>query len=237
MADYFSETFALMSVAYAASHAEEPAGPGPIYEGLSLEDALRLKSAEDPLSPEEESLLLLSHDAFETYVRESVLGILKAEAAEAYVPEETDGVNSYSAINGDDVWRMMEVDSVDFFRGGEALGVPGLVAAMNEEGGLDQEILNASVAVRLASPAGGYERAFEKHARLEHIIQAYVKAHPSEEFNGQHYRDLISAVKMVAAEAEAERRRMEVMEYVRGRMVELGMDLSESPVSASSSSA
>lgn len=238
MADYFSETFARMSVAYAAAHEDAPAGPGPSYETLPLE------AVEEPLTAAEESLLLLPQESFEAYVRESVLDILKAEAAEAYVPEETDDTNLYSAINGGDIWRMVEADSIDFYRGGEAIGESRLIPMVNAEDAvsvedgrrsLNQEAMNAAVAARLATPAGGYERAFEKDAHLMHIIHAYIKANPSEEFNGQHYRDFITAVKMEAAEAEAERRRVEVSAYVRGRMVELGMDPGESSPSASAS--
>lgn len=236
MADYFSETFARMSVAYAAAHADEPAAPGPSYEALALE------AAEEPLTAAEESLLQLPQESFEAYVRESVLDLIKFQAAEEYIPGETEGANPYSAVNKGDVWRMVEMDSIDFYHNGEAIGESRLVPMVNaedavtSEGGrrsLNQEAMNAAVAERMATPAGGYERAFEKDAHLMHIIQAYIKANPSEEFDGEHYRELVARIKMNYAEAEAERRRVEVSAYLRERMEELGMDLDETTPSSS----
>ena len=239
MADYFSETFACMSIAYAAAHAEEPAEPGPMYEDL-------VDNGSNPLPISLSGLLELPQEAFEAYVRGTVLDIIKTEAAEVYEPEETDLTNPYSVVNNGDVWRMVEKDSVDFYRNGGAIGESRLVPIVNAEdavsveGGrrsLNQDAMNAAVADRLATPAGGYERAFEKDAQLGRIIQEYVKAHPSEEFTGQHYRELIARVKMEAAETEAERRRAELIEYVRTCLPGLDIALGGSSASSASSSA
>ena len=233
MADYFSETFARMSVAYAAAHADEPAEPGPAYmptvEGAAAE-----------LTEEEQALLALRQTEFEIHIRTMAEALVGAEAAEAYVPEETDGANSYSGINthihkskyGYDIWHSVEDDSVNFFHGGDALGVGDLVPALNAEGKIDQAQLNVGVAARLAAPPGGYERAFEKDARIMRIIGEYVKAHaegPKEE----HYREIVYRVKMEAAEAAAAARVEALSLDIKARLTELGLEHFESSASSS----
>jgi len=233
MADYFSETFARMSVAYAASHADEPAEPGPAYmptvEGAAAE-----------LTEEERVLLALPQTEFEAHICTMAEALMAAEAAEAYTPEEADGINSYSGINahihkskyGYDIWHTMEDDSVNFFHGGDALGVADLLPILNAEGQIDQDKLNAAVSARLAAPPGGYERAFEKDARIMRIIGEYVKAHaegPKEE----HYREIVYRVKMEAAEAAAAARVEELSLDIKARLTELGLEHFESSASCS----
>ncbi len=227
--DYYSETFASMSIAYAAAHAEEPTEPGPTYEAsVSVNDVsgTLLFSLMDRLS--------LSQAEFEDWVRVSVQEQITAEATERYVPEETDGVNPYSAINSGDVWRMVEMDSIDFYRNGEAIGEKRIVPIVNaedailSEGGqrsLNQEAMNELVAERLATPAGGYERAFKMDKNLMNIIRAYVNTHP-EGPNEEHYRDLIYGVRQAAMEAAAEAERAKRKEDIGERLREMGLDYS-----------
>ena len=167
--EYYSETFARMSVAYAAAHADEPTEPGPAYDPTI--------TTQHWLSVEEESVLQFSEDDFEAYIREKMLEIIKAEAEERYVPEETDGVNPYSAVNFGSVWRMVEMDTIDFYRNGEAIGESRLVPIMNaedaiqsEEGrsSLNQDAMNELVAERMATPVGGYDRIFKMDKSLNH---------------------------------------------------------------------
>ena len=223
--EYFSETFACMSIAYAAAHAEEPAEPGPAYEPTVDGDG------GDPLSISLVGLLTLTQAEFEVYVRTTAEELAAAEAAELYIPEETDGVTPYSAINGGDIWRMTEDDSVNFFHDGEALGVPGLAPGMNEEGALDQDQLNAAVDERLAAPLGGYERVYQKDAQLMRVIGEYVKAHaegPKEE----HYREIVYCVKMELAEAAATAHVEMQKDDIKERLTELGLEHFESSAGA-----
>jgi hypothetical protein len=205
--DYYSETFASMSIAYAAAHSEEPTTAGLAYVPT-------VDDGDAPLPITLTERLTLSQADFEAWVRSTVKELIDAEAAEQYVPEETDGVNTYSAVNGDRewnsigksrlrIWHAAEDESVNFFHGGEDLGVPGLAPVFDEDGMLDQAQLNGSVEARIAAPPGGYGRVYEKDAELNRIIREYVKAHP-EGPNEQHYRELIYQVKMEAAEAAAE---------------------------------
>ena len=223
--EYFSETFARMSVAYAAAHAEEPAEPGPAYEPTVDGDG------GDSLPISLVGLLTLSQAEFEDYVRTTAEELAAAEAAETYMPEETDGVTPYSAINGGDIWRMTEDDSVNFFHDGEALGVPGLAPVMNEEGALDQDQLNAAVTERLAAPPGGYERIYQKDAQLMRVIGEYVKAHaegPKEE----HYREIVYGVKIELAEAAAAAHIEMQKDDIKARLTELGLEHFESSAGA-----
>jgi hypothetical protein len=122
---------------------------------------------------------------------------------------------------------MTEDDSVNFFHGGDALGVPGLAPAMNEEGALDQDQLNAAVAERLAIPLGGYERVYQKDAQLMRVIGEYVKAHaegPKEE----HYREIVYRVKMELAEAAAAAHIEMQKDDIKARLTELGLEHFES---------
>ncbi len=205
--EYYSETFTRMSVAYAAAHSEEPAAPGPAYVPM-------VDDGDAPLPISLTERLALSQEEFEAWVRATVKELIEAEAAEQYVPEETDGLNTYSAVNGDRewnpvgksrfrIWHAAEDDSVNFYHGGEDLGVPGLAPVFDEDGMLDQARLNESVGGRIAAPPGGYGRVYEKDAELNRIINAYVKAHP-EGPKEEHYRELIHGMKMEAAEAVAE---------------------------------
>ncbi len=224
--EYYSETFARMSVAYAAAHAEEPAAPGPAY----------VPTVDDggaPLSIALTERLALPQAEFEAWVRATVKELIDAEAAERYVPEETDGVNPYSDVNGDRewgkngerLWRAMEDDSVNFFHGGEDLGVPGLAPVFDEDGLLDQARLNGSAEGRIAAPPGDYDRVYEKDAELNRIIGAYVKVH-SEGPGEQHYRELIHGMKTQAAEAAAETARVKRKEDICERIREFGLDYS-----------
>ena len=209
--EYYSETFARMSVAYAAAHEDAPTEPGPAYKPT-------VDDGSEPLPISLTEQLALSQEEFEAWVSAAVRALVDAEAAETYIPEETDGLISYSAVNGGDIWRMTEDDSVNFYRDGEALGVPGLYPVMNEEGGIDQDLLNGVVDVRLMTPSGGYERAHMKDAQLMRIIAAYVKGHaegPTEE----HYRELINGVKMAMAEEEAAAR----VEKLKADLLERGV--------------
>lgn len=223
--DYYSETFASMSFAYAAAHAEEPAEPGPTYEPS-------IAITTNHLTAEEEAVLQLSQEEFEAHICEKTLAIIKAEATEVYVPEETDGANPYSAINFGSVWRMVEMDSIDFYHNGEAIGESRLVPIVNaedailSEGGkrsLNQEAMNQLVAERMATPPGGYERAFKMNASLTHLIRVYVDAHP-EGPKEEHYRELIDGVKMGAAEELAAEARAKQKEDIEERLRELGLD-------------
>jgi hypothetical protein len=204
--EYFSETFAAMSMAYAAAHDGDPVESGPTY-GAEVEV--------EPLTTAEQALLQLSHADFEAYVRETAASLVAMTAAEKYIPEETDTGNTYSVFNGameeGDIWYSTEKDSLNFYRNGDALGVPGLFPIMNDEGELDQEMLNEAVAARIANPEGGYAHVFEKDARLMRIIEEYVKG---KEASGsvqtrEHYRELIYSVKVEAVKGmAAERARM-----------------------------
>jgi hypothetical protein len=210
--EYYSETFARMSVAYAAAHAEEPAAPGPAYVS-TVDDG----DAPLPISLTER--LSLSQTEFEAWVHTAVKEQIAAEAAERYISEETEGFKSYSVVNGDHawgsnelrIWSAVEDDSVNFFHGGKDIGVSGLGAVFDEDGFLDQARMNEAVEERIAAPPGGYERVYEKGGELNRIICAYVKAHP-EGPSEEHYRKIIDEVKMAAAEeaAEVERSRLTI---------------------------
>jgi hypothetical protein len=149
--------------------------------------------------------------------------IIKAEAEERYIPNETDGVNPYSAVNFGSVWRMVEMESIDFYQNGEAIGQTRLVPIVNgedailSEGGqrsLNQDAMNKLVAERLATPAGEYDTIFKINRSLNYLIGAYVKAHP-EGPKEEHYRDLIYGVRLAAAEAVAEATREKVMQRIK----------------------